>query len=217
MKSVNIQRSTRNLLPEEKTIKTSEDPRVHDLAEKLDLEALKALPADVLRQESHTVSTNRHGYLTWAITNAVRSEEPGKTTRERIEVVDYLVQHHCSLEGALVFAAWRGHTELIQHLIKVHKVKVDGRVPSRLRGVDGTGNGETAIHGALIMKNNQLVKDLIVKHNANVNEAYDKHDENYCGETALHIACVSADLDMVKVRAVQMLCCCCSPLEISHM
>jgi hypothetical protein len=50
------------------------------------------------------------------------------------------------------------------------------------------------------MKNNQLVKHL-VKHKANVNEAYDEADENYCGETALHIACVSADLDMVKVRA----------------
>jgi hypothetical protein len=83
--------------------------------------------------------------LTWAITNAVRSlakDEVCVRTR-RLACVDFLVKHGSSLNGALVFAAWRGNEDLVRHLLEHHKdkVNVDGRVPRQNRNVDGTGNG----------------------------------------------------------------------------
>jgi hypothetical protein len=93
----------------------------------------------------------------------------------------------------------------MKHLLEVHNAPVNGRVPTANRNVDGTGNGETCIHGALIMGHYEIVKKLILDHNAGVNEAYDEDDSEYRGETALHIACAAAPMDMVKVYIFSLL------------
>jgi hypothetical protein len=173
---------------------------IHIAATNLDLEGLKllqqTLPKEEVEDACQTFSPNDNGCLTLAITKAIRTVAAGLIER-RIEVVDLLVEMGSPLDGAVVFAAWCGHVELILHILEKYKqVEVDGRVPKLCRNVDGIGNGETALHGLLFIGQKELVKTLITEYGADVNSPY--QDSTYGGETVLHIACVQGDLEMVR-------------------
>jgi hypothetical protein len=153
---------------------TEEDRFVHELAESVDLDSLKSQNKDVLVHGCRTFSPSESGSMSWPITKAIRSQK-WVSFEERRDVVDFLVTSgQSSLEGAIVFAAWCGQVDLILHILNKYKtVDVNGRVPRDCRGVDGVGNGETVLHGALFVGQKELVKTLVQEYGADVNAPYD--------------------------------------------
>jgi ankyrin repeat protein len=180
---------------------------VHTASQELRLDLLEQLynqnPSQ-FRRACQSKSFDIYGYSTLPITKAIRTACHAKKggdekAREdiRIHIVDLLLLAGSPAEGQIVFAGWKGHSDLVYHLLEKHKVDVNGRVPMQHRNVEGTGNGETVLHGSLMGGNDDLVKTLIKNYNADINAVY-KDDPNYEGETILHIACANGGLDMVQ-------------------
>jgi hypothetical protein len=127
-----------------------------------------------------------------AVTIATRAKDTSEKNSKTIQFIDELLEHGASGDSSLVYGMWAGKDEVVKHMLThenmLHRLSPETRVPLDERGLDGIGNGETALIAAVFINNVAMIRFLLEECDPPARTDAMYEDDFYRGETALHVA-----------------------------